>query len=177
MSGFQRIKEVVIGLLSLAFAAVMMAFPETGCSVIMLVICATLIFGGLGKIVYYFAMARHMVGGKTALYAGTLLFDLGMLAGSLATAPQNFLVLALLGGHLFTGAVGVAQAITERNMESPVWKWTLAQGLANIIIAMMCIAFRKSPTTMVYLYCAGMIYSACVRIAKAFRRTAIVYIP
>ena len=177
MSNFQRIKEVAIGLLTLVFAAVMMVIPEAGCTIIMLIICTTLTFGGLGRIVYYFTMARHMVGGKATLYVGTLLLDLGMLAGSLAMAPQSVLLLVLLSGHLFSGAVDVAQSITERNMESSVWKWTLAQGIANIVIAVLCIAFRKSPTTMVYLYCAGMIYSACVRIAKAFRRTAIVYIP
>lgn len=177
MSELQRVRDVLIGLMTLLFAALMMIIPDEGCIIIATVLGIMLAVEGARRIVYYFTMARHMVDGKVLLYAGVLLLDLGMLTGGVTKAPQRIVMLYLVGAHLFSGVVYVLQSLEERRLDSSAWRWSMAHGLANVLVAVLCVAFIGSQRTMVYVYCAGLVYSACVRIATAFRRTAIIYIP
>ncbi len=175
MSKAQRVKEVLLGLLSIAGAALMTLVPDLGYALVALIMCVSLILGGIEKIGYYLTMGRYMVGGRSIFYFGILLLDMGILAGSLSTTPQSLIMIYLLGCHLLDGVVQVMRAREQRGFEAP-WKLTLAQGIANILVAVACILFMGSMNTVVYIYCAGLVYSACLRIASAFRKTAIVYI-
>ncbi len=53
----------------------------------------------------------------------------------------------------------------------------LAYGIANILLAVACFFCVHNPALLSYVYAAGLAYSACLRIAQAFRKTAIVYVP
>ena len=57
------------------------------------------------------------------------------------------------------------------------WKLNLADGLSNILLAFACAFSFRSITLLVFVYAAGLFYSACLRMAQAFRKTAIAYIP
>ena len=103
MSKAQRIKEVLVGLLSIVSAVVPM--PELGYALVALFMCVSLVVYGLQRLGYYFTMARHMVGGKSVLYTGVLLFDMGVFAGSLTKTPQSLIMMYLLGCHLLSGVV------------------------------------------------------------------------
>jgi hypothetical protein len=48
--------------------------------------------------------------------------------------------------------------------------------LAIAISAVVAVLFLHSTTDLVYIYAGCLFYSACVQIASAFRKTAIVYI-
>lgn len=176
MSRAQRVKEVLFGLVAILSAAIMMLDTELGYSLVALILSVMLVIAGIRRIGYYATMARHMVGGKSVLYLGVLLFDMGIAAGSLSTTPQSFIMLYLLGCHLLSGVILVLRAREQHALDAP-WRLTLAQGIANILVAGACIVFRRSEQMVVYVYSLGLIYSACLRIASAFRRTEIVYIP
>lgn len=176
MSKAQRIKEVLFGLIALMSAALMMIDTELGYLLVAFILSIMLVVAGIRRIAYYATMARHMVGGKSVLYLGVLLLDMGIAAGSLATTPQSFIMLYLLGCHLFSGVILVLRAREQRALEAP-WRLTLAHGIANILVAGACLIFRGSEQMVVYVYSLGLIYSACLRIVSAFRRTSIVYIP
>lgn len=175
MSKAQRIREVLIGLAGIACAVLMVLQPELGYALVVVFMCISLMGSGLERIVYYLTMARHMVGGKTVLYLGVLLFDVGLFAGSLAKTPQSLIMIYLLACHLLSGVVSIMRAREQRSLEAP-WKLTLAEGIANVMVAASCVIFLRSTTTVVYIYGSGLIYSACLRIATAFQRTSIVYI-
>ena len=176
MSKAQRIKEVLVGLLSIVSAVVMITLPELGYALVALFMCVSLVIYGLQRLGYYFTMARYMVGGKTVLYLGILLFDMGILAGSMNETPQSLIMLYLLAGHLLSGVVSIMRAREQRSFDAP-WRLTLAEGIANVMVALACLVFLNSTRMVVLIYSAGLIYSACLRIATAFRRTSIVYIP
>lgn len=175
MSKAQRIREVLIGLIGIACAIAMVTRPEFGYTLVMIFMSLSLTVSGLERIVYYLTMARHMVGGKSVLYTGVLLFDMGVFAGSLTKTPQSLIMMYLLGCHLLSGVVSIMRAREQRSLEAP-WKLTLAEGVANVLVAVSCVIFLRSTATVVYIYGAGIIYSACLRIATAFQRTSIVYI-
>ena len=52
----------------------------------------------------------------------------------------------------------------------------MAHGIGCVLIALLCVLSIHNIYVLVYIYCGGLIYSACIRIAAAFRRTEIVFI-
>ena len=68
------------------------------------------------------------------------------------------------------------RAMEARRIQSP-WRLNLAYGIANILLAVACFFCFHNSTLLSYVYAAGLAYSALLRIAQAFRKTAIVYIP
>lgn len=176
MSWSKRVREVMVALLMLAAAVVMALFPTVGYVLVQLFLSATLVLAGLGRIGYYLTMARHMVGGKVVLYTGIFLLDLGILAGSLTRIPQAYVLVYLLVIHLFDGVVSIMRAREQKGYGAGPWRLTLAMGVANVLVALVCLVFIRSTDVAVYVFSVGLAYSACLRIATAFRKTAIVYI-
>ena len=52
----------------------------------------------------------------------------------------------------------------------------MAQGVTSLLILAASLIFARDQGMLVLLYCAGLVYSAFLRIYSAFQRTAIVYI-
>ena len=150
--------------------------PEGGCLYIMLFLAASLILRGISELIYYFTMAKYMVGGKLILFIGAVFFDFGIFTLSLSDESKLFVLAYLLGFHAFAGLVNVLRALEAKRYKSTSWRINMAQGVASILTALICMIFYRNETLLVYCYCAGMIYSAALRIYSAFRRTAVVYI-
>ncbi len=176
MSAGQRIRECLIGVFTLFLSFLLFFDPESGFTIAAGILSISLALVGLRELIYYFTMARHMVGGKTALYTGIIVLDIGMFAGALNDMPKLYIVLYLLGVHAFTGTIDVLRSTEARRMGAPSWRVSMASGAVNIAISIVCLAFLRSPRMIVYIYAAGLVWSALVRIAGACRRTAIVYI-
>ena len=64
-------------------------------------------------------------------------------------------------------------------MQDPKWKRQLIEGVVNLLVALgtgvVGIAFH-STDLVVYIYCVCLLYTAVMKIASAFKRTAIIYI-
>ena len=103
MSKFQRFQNIVIGLSMLISAAILILLPEGGCLYIMLFLAASLILRGISELIYYFTMARYMVGGKLILFIGAVFFDFGIFTLSLSDESKLFVLAYLLGFHAFAG--------------------------------------------------------------------------
>ncbi len=176
MSAGQRIRECLIGVFMLVLCVLMVFDPESGFAIVVGVLSISLVIVGLRKLFYYFTMARHMVGGKAALYTGIIVLDIGMFAGALNDMPKLYVVLYLLGVHAFAGTIDVLRSMEAKRMSAPSWRTSMASGAINIAISIVCLAFLRSPRMIVYIYAAGLAWSALVRIAGACRKTAIVYI-
>ncbi len=178
MTRIQRIQAVLAGMAMIACALVMMVFPQYGYAFRVLVLAFSLTVYGLRKLVYYFTMARHMVGGRAVLYVGIIVFDLGMFTGSLTDIPQLHIVAYLFAVHLVTGGLSVARGVEAKKAGASLWRFSMSYGIANLLIAAACLAsLWLQEEVLVYAYAIGLAYAACVRIASAFRRTAIIYIP
>ena len=117
-----------------------------------------------------------MVGGKLILFIGAVFFDFGIFTLSLSDESKLFVLAYLLGFHAFAGLVNVLRALEAKRYKSASWRLNMAQGVASILTVVICMIFSRNEILLVYCYCAGMIYSAALRIYSAFRRTAVVYI-
>ena len=180
MTNMQRVKKVLLALLMMLCAGVMILYPEPGYVIVAVIVTFSLIVYGLRMLLYYFTMARHMVGGKTVLYIGIIIFDLGILTLTTIDDPKLFIVIYLLGVHVFSGFMALLHALEAKRLNSPDWKRILAGGVLNLAVAVLAVVagfFLRSQASLSYLYAACLFWSACVELISAFRKTAIVYIP
>ena len=123
-------------------------------------------------------MTIGVVGGKNVLYRGMIYLDLGILAGSLFDHPITYTVVYIALLHVFSGAVDILRANESRKIGAH-WRLKMAYGVTGVLLAVAVVisgVVYKSPLITTYIYGAGLIYSALLRIAGAFRRTEIVYI-
>ncbi|MBQ6622943.1 MAG: DUF308 domain-containing protein [Mogibacterium sp.] len=179
MTKFGRIREVVKGLVTVLFSVLLFAEPSGGLLIILMILGISFTLKGLHALFYYFTMARSMVGGRSALYRGILFLELGIFTSSLENNPLLYIVLYLVGVHAFYGGIDILRSLEARSVGSPRWKYRLVYGITNLVLAGAVLiggAVYASFRVVVYIYAAGLIYSAFVRIASAFRRTSIVYI-
>ncbi|MBO4327431.1 MAG: DUF308 domain-containing protein [Clostridia bacterium] len=178
MTKFRRIGIFLTSLLVIALAIFMMVVPKTGYQYVTAILSFMLIFYGIRRVVYYFTLARRMVGGRLILYLGLIVLDLGIFTATLSFIPLPYVMLYLLAGYAFAGAVDLMRASEAKRYQNPVWKFILGKGVANILIAIFCLVliFVNSTTAAVYVFAAGLIYSSIIRIVSAMRKTAVVYI-
>ena len=173
----QRIRSVLDALLRLALAAVLVLYPERGFLLIVLVLTVSLIVAGIQNLIFYFSMARHMVGGRISLFKGLILLDFGLMTYLIADIPRIYVLLYLLGAHAFSGVIGILHAMEAKRGEAGSWKLNFAVGISNVLVAGACLFSLNSTRLLVYFYAAGLAYAAILKIAAAVRRTAIAYIP
>lgn len=177
MTRWQRIKSILGGVLALLAVPFLMLDPELGCALIVLILGVSASLKGLGMLIYYFSMARHMVGGKSVLYQGIIILDFGLFTIGFADIPGQYIMVYLLLGHLFYGLVGVLRAMEIRKKKMGSWRFKLLSSAGDIALAVLCLVQINSARTMVAVYCLGVLWAAIGRIVSAFRRTAVVYVP
>ena len=177
MGKLQRVQNVLVGILTILLSIIMMLLePEDGFLIAALILAFTLLFAGIRSLIYYFTMARHMVGGKMILYIGLIVLDFGMFTMAMTNIPHIYLILYLLGSHAFTAVIDIMRASEAKRNGASMWKLNMSTGIVNILVAILCLFALGSIRILVVMYCLGLIYSGCVRIIYAFRKTAIVYI-
>ncbi|MBP5261892.1 MAG: hypothetical protein J6Z43_07195 [Clostridiales bacterium] len=176
MSKFKRVWYVISGLQVILFAFfIMLLDTNTAFVIITFIIGSLLILKGLQYLIFYLTMAHHMVGGKVMLLGGVILLDLGVFAASLVNEAKVIIIIYLISGHLLAGGIDIVRAVRSKK-EGFSWKSDMATGIGNLLVALSCIVFIGSPDILILVYCLGLMYSACVRIIRAFKKSAVVYI-
>ena len=179
MNSAQRIGNIILALLMIATAAFMVAKPEAGMLVVAVIISIAMSLNGLGSLLYYFRMARYSIGGKSSLYRGLIYLELGALTAAMSKNPMIYVIIYLAFLHIFNGTVDILRGSEAKQVGSPRWKFSVAYGVTDILIGVALIVtgyVMSMPDITVYVYAAGLVYSAIIRIIDAFRRTAIVYV-
>jgi uncharacterized membrane protein HdeD (DUF308 family) len=179
MSKLRRAASIITGLLQIALAIVMLLNNDIGFLVIFLIISIGMTVDGLKNLIFYLTMARHMVGGKSLLYRGLIMLDIGVFSLSLADIPRGMLILYMLGIHAFNGVVDILRALEAKRFKSGNWKLTMGFGIANIAVPVIAVAaglLTGSMTLVIGVYSVSLIYSAIGRIITACRKTAVCYI-
>ncbi|WP_026490813.1 DUF308 domain-containing protein [Butyrivibrio sp. XPD2002] len=176
MNRGQRIKSVLSGIIMMIAAMLLVIYKRHAYEIILLVMSFGFTCSGIGKIIYYISMARHMVDGKIILYRGIILFNFGVLSSSLSYVPRIYILLYLACVHAFSGLVEILRTKETRAYGGNAWRLKLMSGIINIVLALFCILFYKVENTAVYIYCLGLLYAGFARIVAAFRRTTFMFI-
>ncbi len=170
MSRFQKIRSILFALVMMAAGLIIILEPDKGYRIVISILGVWLLFYGIGTLIYFFSMARHMVGGKIILYKGIILTDFGYLSASIVDVPRIYVLGYLIIIHAFSGLVEILRAFEQRRYGAGM-KMKLTHGIVNILLALACVVFIKRPATACIIYGIGIIYSACMRIGSALRKT------
>ena len=179
MNSIQRIKKFLSGLVMLLGSLLLIVEPEEGYYIIAFLLSISLLLTGVRAMVYYFTMARNMVGGKSILYRALILTDLGIFTLTTITIPKIYLICHLLISHAFSGLVDMLKAIEDKKLQSSSWRMSFLYGLGNLLTAVaafVCV-LNQSTELVVDIYCIGLAYSGMIQMAASFRKTAVIYIP
>ena len=177
MSRGQKINQILIGILIIAVAVILIAFPEEGLVITSAILSLSLFIYGIKTLIYYLTMARHMVGGRIMLYLAVIVLDFAMFVMMLTSVQKTYLILYLVVVYAFSGVVDILRAMEAKKYQAPSWKLSLISGILCVVVAIACIVFIHSTKVIMYVFCAGLVYSAVVRIVTALRKTEMVYIP
>lgn len=174
----QRLRILLAAALMIIISIILIALPIIGIPVAQFILSAILLVMGARYMIYYFTMAKHMVGGKMMLYFGIILLDVGVFLLTLLGNSQEIILMYLQLAFGITGAIAILRAVEAKKSGSRSWKGNLIHGaicIGIMIFAVIC-TFAELPERMVvYVFCAGLLYSAAMRIYSAFRRTAVLY--
>ena len=177
MTIYQRIKKILFSLCMFAVALFFFLYPsDNAYQIVVGILSVGLAIAGIKDIVFYFTMARHMVGGKMILIQGVIIFDFAMISGSLTDVPKIYILLYLIGIHAFSGAIEIMRAMEARRTVDGPWKIKFSHGIVNLILAIACLIFIRQSNTALIIYSMGLMYSAVVRLFDAFRKKAFVVI-
>ncbi|MBR5116761.1 MAG: hypothetical protein IK096_06820 [Lachnospiraceae bacterium] len=175
MTVAQRIENFVIGGVMLILGAALLSQDADAYPAIVSLYCLALELQGIRLIWYYFAMARHMVGGRSILYRGVLFINFGVFTGTLLSVPQIYILAYLTGTLAFSAVIDLLRANEARGIRGP-WKLKTFQGAVKLLIALICLIFMHSPALVVDIFSVGFIFSALMRIVNACRRTPVITI-
>ena len=175
MTKLQRFFSLISGLLMIACGLVLLLQPSNGLLAIACAMGISLILYGVGKLFYYIRLAHHMTGGLSVLFMAIIAIDVGVFAAAVIDNPQLAVAVYLIIYYAISGVLAIARGVESKLFGSP-WLLKVLDGVTNLALAALCIAFIRSDEIIIWLFCLGLFYNAGVRLASAFRPTEIIYI-
>lgn len=176
MGKARRVFYFVSGVVMLVLCVVLISDPKEGYLPIIYLLELSLILEGIRKLVYYFTMARYMVGGLSVFYKGLFFLDAGLFTITLDDGPRIYAMIYLLAGLALSGCIDLLQANSARRLRAGHWRYQMFYGIGQIAIAGVGLFFLDSVSMLTWIFAAGLLHSAVSRMIMAFRRTAIVYV-
>ena len=175
MTLWQRISRVLTALLIIAAAVLLLFLGEEGYMIVITILSFYLLIYTMRMLVFYFRMARYMVGGRQMLYRGILLFDLALFALSLSSVPTIYVMIYLIGMMIFSGVVDVMNAMSSKKLKGR-WKLRMFRGVVSVFFGFLCLFTMNTPKMAVLIYSVSLIYNGIMRLISAFRPTAVIAI-
>lgn len=154
----------------------MMFMPEDTYELIAFILCVSLLLYGLKTIIYYFTMARFMVGGRLVLYRGVIIFDLGFFLATIMDVPKIYVMGYLFIIHAFYGMIDILKTTESLHYRAKSWKLSCIQGVGNLVLSITCLVNIRSLKAATFIYAIGLIYSGIMHIIQSLRNTNSVYI-
>lgn len=179
MTLYQRVKKIIGGIVMILYGIIVTLIPNEGYMLLLLVFGLYILFAGVKMMIYYFTMARLMVGGKSILYKSIIMLDLAMFTASLTDLSPVHLIIYLVGIYAASGVVDILRSLEAKKLDAPEWKRRFAFGLFNIMTgiaaAAAAILFRSTEIPE-YIYGCSLIWSGITGISTVFRKTGTIYI-
>lgn len=155
---------------------ILVTFPDEGGYIVIAVLDISLLLYGLRLIIYYFTMARYMVGGIMTFYKSIIVIDFGLFIFNLNEIPQKCTMIYLVGLLVFSGMVDLLRSLEERKLMAKTWKYEILHGMVKIVFSIFCLFFINSMRMMMVVYSLGLVHAALVKLSYSFKKTAIVYV-
>ncbi len=176
MNKTQKIRSLFAGILMILGGFTLLIFGEDSIPIIIFIYATIILISAIQSFFYYFTMAKYMVGGKKILGKAIILLDLAIFTSVVIRVPTGFIILYLIGIHLFESVIDIFNALEAKRLGASVWRLRLFSGIYNSVLFVFGIFSFRRPVITVTIYAIGIITSGIVKIVNCFRRTATVYI-
>jgi len=176
MSTLQKVLNFIAAILMIVCSVLLITLSEKGFYLVALILFVSLLVYGIRELIFYFTMASYMVGGRRILYLGVLIIDIALFSLSLSDVSPVYIMIYLIVIHAFSGVINILRALEQKKLGAGGYKWQLFTGIVNLLVAVACGAFIRSMLVCVYIYTAGLLYSAIVRIIRVFAKNPAMYI-
>ena len=171
----QRIGNLILSILLIIGGVYMLMDPQQALAILAIVMSAALLLYGVGKLLYYIRMARHMTGGLTVLFIAIIALDVAAFAISAIKGPKFALALYLICYYAITGVLSIARGV-ESKLFGSSWIPSILQALVCLSVASLCVTFINSDEIIIWVFCLSLFYTAGVRLVSVFKPTEIIYI-
>lgn len=155
----------------------MLLLPDIGYVLATIILGTVLLLDGLKQLLYFFRMGVHMVGGRVILYRALITIDLGAFTLAIQGTGQRYIMFYFTLYYIFAGMVSAFRALEARKFGAGSWKVNFLMGVFDVSIATICFLNNNSERMMLDILCFAFVISALTKIAGAFRKSAIIYIP
>lgn len=176
MGSMRRMSRFLYGIFMLACAVLLFAFPKDGALYVVAIIDIVLLLYGLRMLVYYFTLARFMVGGIMTLYKSIIVIDFGLFVFYLDEIPYRIVMLYLIGLMAFNAIRSILSAFEMKRLGNVIWKRRFAYGVIKLAFAFGSFFVHDSMEVVTIMYSLGLIHAAVFNIESAFKKSAIIYI-
>lgn len=176
MSTGRKILNLATALVMIASSVILLAVPDIGGVIVVILLFAAFLIYGIRRLIYYFTMARHMVGGRSMLYMSIVIIDAAFFTFTVFNSASLVIMIYLIFLYAVSGVFEILRALEAKRMETPSWKRTMFFAVGNLVIAVLCGVFIRQEQIAVLIFSAGLIYSAVLKILDVFRKTDVLYI-
>jgi len=175
MSIPKRIGNVVLALIMIIGAVIILLVPEIGYPVAMGYISIYLIVKGIVLFVYYFSMARHMVGGRNELFKGLIYLDCGLYLFFSVAVPQQFVLSFILIVIGIDAVIHLIRAVQLKKAGASLWKPKIIMAAIGICAIIVANVFTGSPEVFGWIYALWIFSEAAEKLYYSFRKTKLFY--
>lgn len=176
MSGIRRLSKLIYAIFMLIGSVLLLVYPKEGYFFVVLIIDITLLIYGIRMLIYYFALARYMVGGIMTFYKSIIVLDFGMFMFNLDETPYKLVMLYLAVVMIFNAIITILGALDSKRLDVPGWSRRLAYGVVKMVLALGCLFLWNNMEVVTYVYSIALIHTALYNIATALKKSAMVYI-
>ncbi len=175
MGRIARFGHALLGLLMLLCSFLLFIDPQGGVNLVAGILSLMMLSYGIQKLIYYFTMARHMVGGYSLLFVGIIAIDLGAFSLTLLDQPHIPIVVYLVSYFGIMGVAGILRAVEGRRFGLK-WGASLAHGIVSLLLVLACIIFIGNTDLVMTVFSIGLGYSAIRHIGTSLRKTDVIFI-
>ncbi len=180
MSISGRISTFIRGFFLILAAIIVFINPvlegiSVGKITISLAVSIFILFHAIKNLIYYFTMARLMVGGKTILYRGILFLDLGLFTLIIFAMPDLYLKIIMGSFALFYGVIVILRANEQKKHESN-YIFKLVEGIIYLVASIF--VFVSIALTSLTFIIFGVVFAlyGIIAIYKTFKRSSVTFI-
>ena len=178
MGKINRIFKSLSSLLMIGIGIIIILLPfEISYIIVSIIIGLVIMFRSIKGLIFYFASARNMIGGKRILVNNIILFDLGALSFFALLKTATLGMLYLVGMFMMFAVIDILRAVEIKKNGGRQWIFKIIQALTSLGLGVFCIIFINSQIIMSILFGIAWIIKGVGGLIKAFRKASIEYIP
>lgn len=168
----RRFLNILLALLTIACAVIILFVPDEGVNIALGIFAILLFVYSIRTFIYYFSLARHMVGGQIILFIAVFTLCVTLFALNIQRAPDSAVSTILVVILIAAGVVDLLRAREAKKGGAPSWKFNMVNAIIEIVLAVLCQVFNATdPEVTSYVFAITMFYSGISRIVASFRRT------